>query len=72
SRLRGWDVPCEISLVGGNKVTKHIEYATKKGIPFIGFIGETEVADGTAAVKDLQARTQKAVLVTDEKFFRNM
>lgn len=50
-RLRQWDVPCEISLVGGGKVSKHIEYATKKGIPFIGFIGETEVADGTVAVK---------------------
>lgn len=62
-RLRQWDVPCEISLVGGGKVSKHIEYATKKGIPFIGFIGETEVADGTVAVKDLQARTQENVSV---------
>ena len=72
SRLREWSVPCEISLVGGNKVAKHIEYATKKGIPFIGFIGETELADGTVAMKDLQARTQESVPVADEKFFRNM
>ena len=69
SQLRGWGVPCEISLIGGNKVVKHIEYATKKGIPFVGFIGETEMADGTVAMKDLQARTQESVPVLDEAFF---
>ena len=69
SRLRGWGVPCEISLIGGNKVVKHIEYATKKGIPFVGFIGETEMDDGTVAMKDLQARTQESVSVLDEAFF---
>lgn len=69
SKLRGWGVPCEISLIGGNKVVKHIEYATKKGIPFVGFIGETEMADGTVTVKDLQARTQESVPVLDEAFF---
>jgi len=69
SQLRGWGVPCEISLIGGNKVVKHIEYATKKGIPFVGFIGETELADGTVAMKDLQARTQESVPILDEAFF---
>lgn len=72
SQLRGWGVPCEISLVGGGKVVKHIEYATKKGIPFIGFIGETEIASGTVAVKNLQTRTQEAVSTADEEFFRRM
>lgn len=72
SRLRGWGVPCEISLIGGNKVVKHIEYATKKGIPFVGFIGETELADGTVAMKDLQARTQENIPISDEGFFRKM
>lgn len=72
SRLRGWGVPCEISLIGGNKVVKHIEYATKKGIPFVGFIGETEMDDGTVAMKDLQARTQENIPISDEGFFRKM
>ncbi len=72
SRLREWGVPCEISLVGGGKVAKHIEYATKKGIPFVGFIGETEVAGGTVALKDLRVRTQENVSVLDETFFTNI
>ena len=72
SRLREWGVSCEVSLVGGNKVSKHIEYATKKGISFIGFIGETEVTGGTVAVKDLHARTQENVSISDEGFFRRI
>jgi histidyl-tRNA synthetase len=72
SQLRGWGVSCEISLIGGNKVVKHIEYATKKGIPFVGFIGETELADGTVAMKDLQARTQENILISNEGFFRRL
>lgn len=72
SRLREWGVPCEISLVGGGKVAKHIEYATKKGIPFVGFIGETEVAGGTVALKNLRTRTQENVSVSDETFFTSI
>jgi len=72
SQLREWGIACEISLVSGNKVTKHIEYATKKGIPFIGFIGETEVAQGSVAVKNLLARTQDNVAISDEAFFREI
>jgi histidyl-tRNA synthetase len=71
-KLRGWNVACEVSLVGGSKVTKHIEYASKKGIPNVAFVGETELLQGTVAVKNLLARTQVDVAISDEAFFRGL
>lgn len=71
SRLRAWDVPCEISLVVG-KLTKHIEYAERKGIARIGLVGETEIAGGTVRVKNLTTREQQDVNATDEMFFRGI
>lgn len=68
SRLRSLDIPCEVSL-GGSKLTKQIEYAQKKGITHVGFIGETEFSAGVVRVKNLLSGEQKDVSTTDEAFF---
>ena len=69
--LRARDIPCEVSLLQG-KLTKHIDYAEKKGIVHVGFIGETELADKTVRVKNLDTREQRDVSVTDEVFFQEL
>lgn len=68
SRLRAWDIPCEVSLMQG-KLAKHIEYAERKGIPRIVLIGTDEVANRTVRVKDLATRDQQDVSMIDEAFF---
>lgn len=72
SQLRDWGIACEISLASGSKAAKHIEYATRKGIPFVAFIGETEATQRSVAVKNLSARTQTSVVFSDEGFFREI
>lgn len=69
SRLRSLDIPCEVSL-GGSKLTKQIEYAQKKGITHVGFIGETEFSVGVVRVKNLLSGEQEDVSITDEAFFK--
>lgn len=54
------------------KLVKHIEYANKKGITYIGFVGETEVTNRVVRVKNLQKGEQKDVSITDEMFFRGL
>lgn len=71
SCLRGWDIPCEVSMVSG-KLVKHIEYANKKGIAHVGFVGETEIAEKTVRVKNLRDGEQKDVSIADEVFFRGL
>lgn len=71
SLLRGWDVPCEVSLLQG-KLTKHIEFAEKKGIARIGFVGETELAGNTIRVKNLLTREQTDASIADEVFFQGL
>lgn len=68
SRLRAWDVPCEVSLMQG-KLAKHIEYAEKKGIARIVLIGADEIANRTIRVKDLATREQQDVSMIDKAFF---
>lgn len=71
SRLRTWNVPCEVSLVTG-KLAKHIEYAERKGIPHVVLIGADEIANRIVRVKDLMTREQHDIADVDEKaFFAN-
>ncbi len=69
--LRSWDVPCEMSLVNG-KLSKQIEYAQRKGVQYVGFIGDTELAGGHVRVKNLLTGEQEEVSVTDETFFKSI
>lgn len=69
--LRAWDIPSEVSLVKG-KLSKQIEYAQKKGVQYVGFIGETEFTEGLVRVKNLLTGEQKEVNVTDETYFKTL
>ncbi len=69
SRLRTLDIPCEVGL-GSSKLTKQIEYAQKKGITHVGFIGDTEFSAGVVRVKNLLSGEQEDVKTTDEVLFK--
>lgn len=71
TQLRSWDVPCEVGLFGG-KLSKQIEYAEKKGITRVGFVGETELASKVVRVKTLLSGIQNDVSVSDEMFFKGL
>jgi histidyl-tRNA synthetase len=43
------------------KLKKQFAYADKKGIPFMAVLGETEISEGTVALKDLRTGEQKVV-----------
>ena len=40
---------------------KQMEYANRRGIPYVVIIGETELASQTATVKDMHSGEQTAV-----------
>lgn len=40
------------------KMKKQMEFASKKGIPYVLFAGESEVANGTATIKDMASGEQ--------------
>ena len=43
------------------KVKKQMEYANRKGIPFVVFVGEEEIASRTLTVKDMATGSQRTV-----------
>lgn len=43
------------------KMKKQMDYANRRGIPFVVIIGETELAAGTATVKDMRSGEQTTV-----------
>jgi histidyl-tRNA synthetase len=54
SKLRGELVPSEIDLNCEKNLKKRTKYADKLGIPFVMFIGEDEVNNGTYVLKDFK------------------
>jgi len=56
--LRNDDIATEISFTEG-KLKKRLAYANKKGIPFVIFIGEDEIAKGVYMLKDFAQGTQE-------------
>ncbi len=71
TKLRVLNIPCEVSLVKG-KLSKQIEHAQKKGIQYVGFVGEAELAGGIVQVKNLFTGEQSEVNSGDEMFFRSL
>jgi len=57
-KLRDNDVPTELFHEAA-KFDKQFKYAERKGIPYAVIIGSTELASGTAKLKDLRDGTQK-------------
>ena len=59
-KIRGQGVAVEIDLMDRNP-SKNVEYANKKGIPFVAFVGEKEISAKELELKNL--KTGKAVKV---------
>jgi histidyl-tRNA synthetase len=47
------------------KIKKSFEFADKKGIPFVGVIGEQEIKDGTVTLKEMKNGEQRALSISD-------
>ena len=45
------------------KMKKQMEYANRKGIPFVAFVGESEMHDGTVTLKNMADGTQQTLSV---------
>lgn len=47
------------------KMKKQMDFANKSHIPYVVFVGESEIADGTVTVKDMAAGTQQTLSMND-------
>lgn len=47
------------------KIKKSFEFADKKGIPFVGVIGEKEIKDGTVTLKEMKNGEQRVLSISD-------
>ena len=47
------------------KMKKQMEYANRKGVPFVAFIGESELKDGTVTLKNMTDGTQQTMTVDE-------
>jgi histidyl-tRNA synthetase len=45
------------------KMKKQMEFANRKGIPYVAFVGESEIKDGTVTLKNMQDGTQETLSV---------
>ena len=62
SLLRAADIPTLI-YPDAAKMKKQMDYANRKDIPFVAFVGETELKDGTVTLKDMLNGTQETLSV---------
>jgi histidyl-tRNA synthetase len=42
---------------------KQMDYANRKQVPFVAFVGESEIKDGTVTLKNMTDGTQQTVSV---------
>ena len=63
-RLRQAGVSCMV-YPDAAKMKKQMDYANKKGVPFVAFAGEAEAANGTVTLKDMQSGEQQTVALDD-------
>ena len=47
------------------KIKKSFEFADKKGIPFVGVIGEQEIKDQTVSLKDMKNGEQRVLSISE-------
>jgi histidyl-tRNA synthetase len=69
--LRNQGLNVDLSLQRKTKVGRAIEYADKSGIPYVGFIGETEVANKTIRIKNLASGQQADIQFDNVKAYLN-
>lgn len=60
-QLRNRGVACEIYPYDATQLKKQLEYADKKGIPYVAIIGPDEAREGKVTLKDLSKRTQESI-----------
>lgn len=64
SRLRGEGIPVEVYAENA-KFKKQMEYANRRGIPYVVIIGSDELAKGVASVKNMTTGKQDTVPFND-------
>jgi histidyl-tRNA synthetase len=64
NQLRKLSIPCEV-YPDIAKIKKSFEFADKKGIPFVGVIGEQEIKDQTVALKEMKNGEQHVLSISD-------
>lgn len=64
SKLRSEGIQAEI-YPDLSKVKKQLEYATKKGIPFVGICGDQEIENSVIALKNLESGVQESFSLDD-------
>lgn len=62
--LRASDISAEI-FPESSKMRKQMGYANDNGIPFVAIIGETELANGTIMLKDMNLGTQQPLTIDE-------
>ncbi len=62
--LRAEGLACQLDL-DGRSLKSQFKLADRSGAPFAVVVGDEEMADGTATLKDLRASTQRRVAVGD-------
>ena len=62
SQLRGREIAAEIYPEAG-KMKKQMEYANRRGIPYVVIVGSQELEAGAATVKDMRTGEQRQVLL---------
>ena len=61
-RLRKAGIPVLI-YPDASKMKKQMDYANRKGIPYVAFVGESEMRDGTVTLKNMADGTQQTLTV---------
>lgn len=64
SELRNSNIPSEV-YPDITKIKKSFEFADKKGIPFVGVIGEQEIKDQTISLKDMKNGEQHVFSISN-------
>lgn len=64
TELRAAGIKSEVDITG-RKLDKQIKTALKKKIPYILFIGESEVEEGQYTLKDLSSETEEKLIVQE-------
>lgn len=60
--LRGEEIASEIYPEAG-KMKKQMDYANRRGIPYVVIVGSQELEAGAATVKDMRTGEQRQVLL---------
>ena len=71
AKIRQSGVSCEMDLMNRG-IGKNIQYADKKGIPFVAIIGENELKAKSITVKNLKSGKQRKIKLGELKKLKNL